>query len=158
MVVHTNIKMFEIGEYAVIFNGKDMTLKFLPMQLYRNCDVEDVPYEYPITGTSLLFGHIQSNFSDVSPSHTSQIDSSEQRQKQHPVLHRLTLNVSNTCNMGCKYCYANRGDYYTQGMLMDKDTALNAINFAVRNFSHIDSCKLLRWRANPESTDYGVGL
>jgi uncharacterized protein len=40
--------------------------------------------------------------------------------------------------MKCAYCYANNGVYYSEGMMMDRKTALNAINFAVGNFSMIE--------------------
>lgn len=57
--------------------------------------------------------------------------------KDLPSLDRLTLNVSNVCNMGCRYCFANQGKYDSAGLLMDKNTALEAVNFVSRNFSRV---------------------
>lgn len=55
-----------------------------------------------------------------------------------PSLERLTLTVSNVCNLGCSYCYASGGSYYNaNGLMMTKETAFNAINKAVRSYSHI---------------------
>ena len=138
MVDNANIKVFECYDHAVIFNGSDLTLKLFPLQLYRDYNIEDTPLKQAIADVSMLFEHVQSNFSDVSLSTTLQTNTSKQTQEQRPVLHRLSLTINNTCNMACKYCYANKGSYYTQGILMDKNTALNAVNFAFRNFSHIE--------------------
>ena len=41
-------------------------------------------------------------------------------------LPRLVLNISNDCNMRCKYCYANCGDYGGQRGLMSVDTLTRA--------------------------------
>lgn len=137
MSTHTNIKVFKCGDYTFIFNGKDMSLKLLPLQLYRPCDNKDVDYIQRIAEASLFFDDAQVNLTSMLPSHAPQTSISEQKQEQRPVIHRLSLNVSNTCNMACKYCYANGGVYYTNGILMDKETALNAVNFVYRNFSAI---------------------
>jgi uncharacterized protein len=37
-------------------------------------------------------------------------------------LSRLVLNISNSCNMSCKYCYANGGTYGSENALMDIPT------------------------------------
>lgn len=55
-----------------------------------------------------------------------------------PILKRLTLSVANDCNLACKYCYANCGRYYSRSSLMDKETALTAVNYAHRRFSRIE--------------------
>jgi uncharacterized protein len=52
-------------------------------------------------------------------------------------LARLAINVSNTCNMSCEYCYANEGTYYSEDSLMSESTALNTVNFFIRNYSTI---------------------
>lgn len=55
-----------------------------------------------------------------------------------PGLDRLTLVISNTCNLACAYCYAHGGSYYgPNGSLMTKETALNAINYAMHRYSSI---------------------
>lgn len=37
-------------------------------------------------------------------------------------LSRLTLNMSNECNLKCKYCYANGGNYHRDNAIMSKET------------------------------------
>ncbi len=55
-----------------------------------------------------------------------------------PILARLTLCVTNACNLQCSYCYAHGGRYYgKQGEVMDDATALSALNWASRAYSRI---------------------
>lgn len=53
-------------------------------------------------------------------------------------LHRITLHVSNDCNLRCKYCYANGGNYGQKRNLMSKETASAFVKFCTENFSEID--------------------
>lgn len=39
----------------------------------------------------------------------------------------LTLNIANTCNLHCSYCYANGGNYCSRDELMSVDTAVISI-------------------------------
>lgn len=50
---------------------------------------------------------------------------------------RLVLNVSQACNLRCKYCYANEGVYDEQGM-MDFKTAKTALDFLLQRFKKIE--------------------
>jgi uncharacterized protein len=59
-------------------------------------------------------------------------------ERQPPLLRKLSLVVSNKCNMACTYCYAKGGLYYTDGLMMDEMTALRALNFVRRNYSGVE--------------------
>lgn len=50
---------------------------------------------------------------------------------------RLVLNVSQACNLRCKYCYANEGTYDEQGM-MSFETAKTALDFLLKRFKKIE--------------------
>lgn len=55
-----------------------------------------------------------------------------------PPIDRLTLAVSNACNLACSYCYAARGRYYCDSdLLMSPLTARDALDWAAARFSHI---------------------
>jgi uncharacterized protein len=53
-------------------------------------------------------------------------------------LDKLVLNVSNTCNLHCKYCYAAGGTYGEDRAFMDKHTATAAINYFYNIFDKIN--------------------
>lgn len=42
-------------------------------------------------------------------------------------LHRLTLNISNACNLWCSYCYADHGTYHSPASLMAVEQAVQAV-------------------------------
>lgn len=60
-------------------------------------------------------------------------DSARARQAaDEPQLDRLVLHVSNDCNLRCRYCYADGGAYGRPRGQMPRETAVAAINWAVR--------------------------
>jgi len=55
-----------------------------------------------------------------------------------PSLDRLSITVTNTCNLGCSYCYAEGGTYYnTDGLVMDPETAMRSVDRAAEGYSRI---------------------
>lgn len=52
-------------------------------------------------------------------------------------IERITLHISNDCNLRCKYCYANGGDYNMKREMMSKDTAEKFVDFCCKNFERI---------------------
>lgn len=52
-------------------------------------------------------------------------------------LKKLILNVSNSCNLNCKYCYANGGVYNSAEKLMNFNTAKTAIDKFISYFGEI---------------------
>lgn len=53
------------------------------------------------------------------------------------IIDRITLHVSNDCNLRCKYCYASGGNYHSEKKLMSKDTAEAFVDFCTREFSEV---------------------
>ncbi|MBF1462468.1 radical SAM/SPASM domain-containing protein [Prevotella pallens] len=51
---------------------------------------------------------------------------------------RITLHVTNDCNLRCKYCYAGGGNYGTKRALMTVEGADNFISFIIENFENVD--------------------
>lgn len=58
------------------------------------------------------------------------------------VLSRLVINISNTCNLQCKYCYANGGVYLSECCLMSEDTLNKILNKFYSIFEHIGVIQL----------------
>lgn len=56
---------------------------------------------------------------------------------------RLTLNVANSCNMNCGYCYANGGTYHSEENLMPLSVAKKAIDIFAEKFGEIGSIKFI---------------
>lgn len=53
----------------------------------------------------------------------------------------LILNVSNTCNMKCSYCFANHGTYASKAGLMSEKTALDAVEIYYGRYKRIKQVK-----------------
>ena len=56
---------------------------------------------------------------------------------------RLTFNVSNCCNMACRYCYANGGTYLSDEKQMSIETAKKALDLFHAKFKKITSIKFI---------------
>ncbi len=54
-------------------------------------------------------------------------------------MHRVTVCVSNDCNLRCKYCYAKGGNYGRNRSVMSKKTAKSFVDFCVTNFNRVDN-------------------
>lgn len=54
-------------------------------------------------------------------------------------IHRITVCVSNDCNLRCKYCYAHGGNYDKERNLMSANTAKDFVTFCCENYDVIDS-------------------
>lgn len=67
-------------------------------------------------------------------------------------MHRITVCVANDCNLRCKYCYAQGGNYGSPRKLMNESTARDFVDFCVHKFRSINRIlffggePLLNWR------------
>ncbi len=52
---------------------------------------------------------------------------------------RITLHISNDCNLKCTYCYANGGNYNQEKKLMSQQTAIDFVKFFTKRFEKIGS-------------------
>jgi uncharacterized protein len=52
---------------------------------------------------------------------------------------RITLHISNICNLKCKYCYADGGSYKLDEGLMSKETAIDFVDFLTSRFDIIET-------------------
>ena len=55
------------------------------------------------------------------------------------VIDRITLHISNDCNLRCKYCYANGGNYSLPRGIMSIETAELFVQFCIDSFTSIGS-------------------
>lgn len=54
-------------------------------------------------------------------------------------VHRITVCVSNDCNLRCTYCYAKGGSYGKKRNFMTEKTAESFVSFCMKNFYLIDN-------------------
>lgn len=52
-------------------------------------------------------------------------------------LYKLVLNVTNVCNLGCKYCYAGGGNYSSSECMMSVEAAQKAIDLFYSRYKNI---------------------
>ncbi len=57
----------------------------------------------------------------------------ESFQKREIVVKALCLHVAHDCNLACKYCFAEEGEYHGRRALMDAETGKKALDFLVAN-------------------------
>ncbi len=57
----------------------------------------------------------------------------EQIENRNPVVKAICLHVAHDCNLKCKYCFAEEGEYGGKRELMSLDVAKKALDFLVQN-------------------------
>lgn len=53
--------------------------------------------------------------------------------KRDSVIKALCLHIAHDCNLKCKYCFAEEGEYHGKRSLMSKETGEKAIDFLIEN-------------------------
>ena len=69
------------------------------------------------------------------------LEQMEQKDCDHNPFYTLILNVANTCNMRCSYCFANHGEYASRNGIMCIQTALQAVDACYRKYGFIGEIK-----------------
>ncbi len=57
-------------------------------------------------------------------------------------LEKLVLNISNACNLRCRYCYANGGNYMSDESMMSEQVAKDALDLFYEKFKEIGVIQL----------------
>ncbi|OPJ63581.1 thioether cross-link-forming SCIFF peptide maturase [Clostridium oryzae] len=55
------------------------------------------------------------------------------RDKSKSYIKALCLNIAHDCNLRCKYCFADEGEYQGKREIMSPETAKKAIDFVIKN-------------------------
>lgn len=53
--------------------------------------------------------------------------------KRNPVVKALCLHIAHDCNLKCKYCFAEEGEYHGKRSLMSYEVGKKAIDFLIKN-------------------------
>ncbi len=67
------------------------------------------------------------------------LSNAKEKENKKPVVNRITLHISNDCNLRCKYCYASGGNYKQKRGLMTEQTAKQFMDFCVEEFERIEN-------------------
>ena len=62
--------------------------------------------------------------------------------RREPVVKALCLHIAHDCNLKCKYCFAEEGEYHGKRELMSLEVGKKAIDFLIR---HRVQGKIWRW-------------
>ena len=54
------------------------------------------------------------------------------------MIKRITLHISNDCNLRCKYCFGGGGSYNQERNLMTEQTAIEFVDFCVEQFERVE--------------------
>ena len=118
---HPTYTLFELNDDA--FNIANALSK---------SDITEVSFQTGLREDELkeLIRNIKSNIDNSSESKTC-----EEGRK----VSRITLHVTNDCNLRCKYCYAKGGNYDEPRSLMSMSTADKFISFCKENFTDVQN-------------------
>jgi len=85
--------------------------------------------------------------------------------KERGEVKALCLNIAHDCNLRCKYCFADGGEYQGKSELMSFEVAKKAIDFLISNSGDIHNLEvdffggepLMNWEVVKETVEYGDG-
>ncbi|MCD8217144.1 MAG: thioether cross-link-forming SCIFF peptide maturase [Clostridiales bacterium] len=84
--------------------------------------------------------------------------------KRRPtVVKALCLHIAHDCNLACRYCFAEEGEYHGRRALMDLETGKRALDFLIENSGHRRNLEvdffggepLMNWDVVKELVAYG---
>ena len=86
--------------------------------------------------------------------------------KRKTVVKALCLHIAHDCNLGCKYCFAEEGEYHGRRALMSLETGKKALDFLVKNSGNRVNLEvdffggepLMNWDVVKELVLYGRSL
>lgn len=99
-----------------------------------NMDSEQIKTIYGISENELQLVEDKIRFMKMEVTSAEETNNNEDKIKG---LSKLVLNISNTCNLRCKYCYANGGNYQSDEGMMSKEVAEKALNLFYSKYDNI---------------------
>lgn len=91
------------------------------------------------------------------------IDSFKKRQ---PVVKALCLHIAHDCNLGCKYCFAEEGEYHGRRAMMSFEVGKKALDFLVKESGSRRNLEvdffggepLMNWEVVKQLVEYGRSI
>lgn len=132
------IQIFEQDDFGILFSKKDFNVVLIPLkEAHSRVNWNELSLGDKFKYLRFLCNEIPRN--DLHSEYGFTQLPIEVPFDPRPVLDRLSLTISNICNLSCSYCYASFGNYYNvNGLMMTRKTALNALTWASRVYSRIE--------------------
>lgn len=129
----TQYCIFNIESFS-LFNISEFTYNVLNHYLNEKLDEKDMYGQYDITqkeidGLLLQIGYNK----DYTPTATYKKCDTKRK------VQRITLHISNDCNLRCKYCYAEGGAYRRSRSIMTLETAIQFVEYCCANFERVEN-------------------
>lgn len=140
---HANIHLLENPDQGIIFLRNDLSVYGCPKPLKRA--LENFLLGVPRTSACLNQGIRDNDFDQLLHFLLGKLESRPKQTGKKPEpcrrghsLDRLVLNISNACNLKCRYCYAGGGNYHLPHSFMDTATAAAILDRFFHLFDSID--------------------
>ncbi len=83
--------------------------------------------------------------------------------KRETVVKALCLHIAHDCNLACKYCFAEEGEYHGKRELMSVEVGMKAIDFLIENSGNRRNLEvdffggepLMNWKVVKQIVEYG---
>lgn len=90
----------------------------------------------------------------------------EQFKERNPVVKALCLHIAHDCNLGCKYCFAEEGEYHGRRAIMSYEVGKKALDFLVKESGSRRNLEvdffggepLMNWEVVKQLVEYGRSL
>ena len=87
-------------------------------------------------------------------------------QNRETVVKALCLNIAHDCNLRCKYCFADEGEYHGRRALMSEEVGKAALDFLVKNSGNRRNLEvdffggepLMNWEVVKKIVEYGRSI
>lgn len=131
-----DIHLIKDNQYNIVYHLPSSELKTVNDTTFKVLSL--LKEGYSVEDFEDKDGHIQSflySFFDSSLNNGVESNAGETNKKR---INRITLHVSNDCNLRCKYCYAQGGNYGISRSFMTEQTAEQFVDFCVKEFDVVD--------------------
>lgn len=134
----------------------------------RACDREDLRKQVSRTASAEELEEILKDISDLAEAgqlftediYEGMIDAVKQRKT---VVKALCLHVAHDCNLACRYCFAEEGEYHGRRALMDLETGKKALDFLIAHSGNRRNLEvdffggepLMNWQVVKDLVAYG---
>jgi uncharacterized protein len=136
----SSIHVLESDEIGIIFVKEDISVSICPKSLKNS--LRDFIKGNPAAMACFRYGISLDDFQEfllLLLKKATAKPEKEIKASDEETLNRLVVNISQDCNLRCRYCYAGGGDYGSEPSLMNETTAKAVLDTFYRMFDHIEN-------------------